>query len=326
MFATGLPVQAMAFFSAVSMIIAIPSGVQFFAWIATTWKGKVRFTTPMLFCIGFLLIFLLGGITGVMVAVMPFDWQVHDSYFVVAHFHYVLNGAVVFPIFGAIYYWVPKMTGRMLSERLGKISFWIMFVGFNLAFFPMHILGFLGMPRRLYTYPSGLGWDHLNLIVSIGGVLFGAGTGVTLVNWLISRVRGEEAGEDPWQGDSLEWSTTSPPPHYNFAAVPVVASRHPLWDQQPLTVAQSGPDEATRGLGPAGALLRETPITTGLDARPEGNLSIPKETYLPFILAAGLFVFFLGLLVDASFVGAIGVGFAALGLIWWTWRTDMDLQ
>src|SRR4051794_1339921 len=205
MFATGLPVQAMSLFSGVSLLIAVPSGVQFFSWIATMWHGKVQFTTPMLFSMGFLLIFLLGGITGVMVAVMPFDWQVHDSYFVVAHFHYVLNGAVVFPIFGAIYFWMPKMTGRMLNERLGKVSFWVMFIGFNLAFFPMHILGFLGMPRRVYTYQSGLGWDHLNLIVTIGGFMFGAGTGLTLLNWAISRKRGAPAGNDPWHGDTLEW-------------------------------------------------------------------------------------------------------------------------
>ena len=170
MFATGMPVQAMAFFSAVSLIIVLPSGVQFFAWIGTMWKGRVRFTTPMLFALGFLLIFLLGGITGAMVAVLPFDWQVTDTYFVVAHFHYVLNGAVVFPIFGALYHWLPKVTGRLLSERLGKLSFWTMFVGFNVAFFPMHVLGLLGMPRRIYTYDRGLGWDGLNLVVTAEGV------------------------------------------------------------------------------------------------------------------------------------------------------------
>src|SRR5467141_2383477 len=193
MFATGMPGLAMAFFSAASLLITVPSGVQFFAWIATMWRGQVRLVTPMLFSIGFLLIFLLGGITGVMVAVLPFDWQAHDSYFVVAHFHYVLNGAVVFPIFGAMYYWLPKMTGHLLSERLGKISFWTMFVGFNLAFFPMHILGFLGMPRRVWTYSSGLGWDGLNSIVSIGAVVFGLGTGITLLNWFLSLRRGPAA-------------------------------------------------------------------------------------------------------------------------------------
>src|SRR3954464_15016527 len=205
MFATGMPVQAMAFFSGVSLLITLPSGVQFFTWIATMWRGRVSFTTPMLFTLGFLLIFLLGGITGVMVAVLPFDWQVHDSYFVVAHFHYVLNGAVVFPIFGALYYWLPKMTGKMLSERLGRISFWTMFVSFNLTFFPMHILGFLGMPRRVYTYESGLGWDGLNLLISIAAFAFGIGAVLTLVNFAWSQVRGSPAPGDPWQGDSLEW-------------------------------------------------------------------------------------------------------------------------
>src|SRR5581483_2582681 len=325
MFATGLPVQAMAFFSAVSMIIAIPSGVQFFAWIATTWKGKVRFTTPMLFCIGFLLIFLLGGITGVMVSILPWDWQVTDSYFVVAHFHYVLNGAVVFPIFGAIYYWMPKMTGRVLNERVGKISFWMMFVGFNLAFFPMHILGILGMPRRIYTYDSGLGWDGLNLVVTIGSGLFGAGTGVTLLNWVISRRRGAPAGADPWQADSLEWAVTSPPPDWNFTAIPVVDSRHPLWEEGELSYAQAGDDPVTRSLGPEGALLHETPVTTGLDARPHDILHIPHPTYLPLVLGLGLFVLMLGLLVSAVLVGVIGVILATLAVLWWTWRTEGEL-
>src|SRR5947207_3266975 len=212
MFATGVPVLAMSFFSAASLIIAIPSGVQFFCWIATMWEGRVRLETPMLFSLGFLLLFLLGGITGVMVAILPFDWQVTDSYFVVAHFHYVLNGAVVFPIFGAIYYWAPKMTGRMLSERLGKLSFWTMFISFNVAFFPMHIVGLLGMPRRVATYLPGLGWDNLNLIETIGGFFFGLGTGITLLNFFWSQKHGAVAPPDPWRGDSLEWSVSSPPP------------------------------------------------------------------------------------------------------------------
>ncbi|MEA2716333.1 MAG: cytochrome c oxidase subunit [Actinomycetota bacterium] len=325
MFATGMPPLAMAFFSAVSLIIAIPSGVQFFAWIATMWKGAVRLTTPMLFAVGFLLIFLLGGITGVMVAVLPFDWQVTDSYFVVAHFHYVLNGAVVFPIFGAIYYWMPKMTGRMLSERLGRISFWVMFVGFNITFFPMHILGFLGMPRRVYTYRDGLGWEGLNVMVSLGSLIFALGTGITLVNWLWSRRKGQLAGDDPWGADSLEWSTTSPPPEYNFASVPLVASPHPLWDQVPLPYLGSGDDEETKGLGPEGAVARQTPVTSGIDTGPEGNLSIPGETYLPLLVAVGLAVVFLGLLVNAAAVGVVGVGLAVVGVVWWSWRTEEDL-
>src|SRR5438552_16293731 len=216
MFATGIPVQAMSFFSAVSLIIVLPSGVQFFAWIGTMWQGRVRFTTPMMFGLGFLLIFVLGGITGAMAAVVPFDWQVTDSYFVVAHFHYVLNGAVVFPIFGAIHFWYPKLVGRRLNERLGKVSFWMMFIGFNLAFFPMHILGFLGMPRRVYTYPSGLGWDGLNAIVSAVPTVFALGAALTLVNCFRARYAREPAGDNPWGADSLEWSTTSPPPESTF--------------------------------------------------------------------------------------------------------------
>jgi cytochrome c oxidase subunit I len=325
MFATGVPGLVLAFFSGVSLLITIPSGIQFFAWIATMWKGKVELKTPMLFAIGFLLIFLLGGITGVMVAVVPFDWQVHDSYFVVAHFHYVLNGAVVFPIFGAMYYWLPKMTGHLLRERLGQISFWTMFIGFNLAFFPMHILGFLGMPRRVWTYSANLGWDGINTIVSIGAVLFAFGTLLSLWNWVWSAWRRVPAPPNPYGADSLEWATTSPPPEYNFAAIPLVAGRHPLWQQDPLPTAASGTDDATRALGIEGALRRENPVTSGLEGRPEETSAIPRETYLPLLLALGLAVFFTGLLIDAVVVGVMGVFLGLVGLIWWAWRTEMDL-
>jgi cytochrome c oxidase subunit 1/cytochrome c oxidase subunit I+III len=320
MFATGMPALALSFFAAVSLIIAIPSGVQFFAWIATMWHGAVRFTTPMLFALGFLLIFLLGGITGVMVAVLPFDWQATDSYFIVAHLHYVLNGAVVFPIFGALYFWLPKITGRMLDERLGRVSFWTMFVGFNLAFFPMHILGFLGMPRRVYTYSSGLGWDALNLVVTLGAFAFGLGAVLTVINMVVSHFRGARAPDNPWGADTLEWATSSPPPDFNFEAVPVVASRHPLWDQQPLPVADSGTDDATRAFGPAGAHEHTTPITGGLRAAPETTMRIPEPTILPVVFAAGLAVFVVGLLAQALVVGVAGLALGLLGLAWWVWR------
>jgi cytochrome c oxidase subunit 1 len=330
MFATGMPALALAFFSGVSLLITIPSGVQFFAWIATMWKGKVELTVPMLFTVGFLLIFLLGGITGVMVSILPFDWAVTDSYFIVAHLHYVLNGAVVFPIFGALYFWLPKMTGRMLNERLGKLSFWVMFVGFNLTFFPMHILGVLGMPRRVWTYSNGLGWDSLNAIVSLGSAVFGLGTGITLLNWFLSMRRGRRAPADPWGGDSLEWAVESPPPEYNFAEIPVVDGRHPLWEGG---VASALPviDESAPALPPAvrslaleGAFEKTSTITSGRDTRPSDVLEIPAPTVVPFVVAFGLAGFFLGLLIEAQVVGVLGVAIAVAAVLRWLWTTDTD--
>jgi len=228
----------------------------------------------------------------------------------------------VFPIFGAIYFWLPKMTGRMLSERLGKLSFWTMFVGFNVAFFPMHILGLMGMPRRVYTYAPGLGWDHLNLIASIGGGVFAIGTLLTFANVVTSQRRGAPAPRNPWDGDTLEWSTTSPPPHYNFAAIPVVHGRDPLWEEAPLEYAVSGDDDATRALGPSGAETHETPITTGLGGDPEATMAIPHETYLPLAAALGFTAVFAGLLVKAAVTAVAGFGVGLVALVWWAWRTE----
>lgn len=326
MFATGTPNLAMGFFSAASQVIAIPSGVLYLCWIATMFRGRVQWTTPMLFSLGFLLIFLMGGLTGVMVSVMPFDWQAHDSYFVVAHFHYVLNGAVVFPIFAGLYYWLPKMTGRMLSERLGKVSFWVMFVSFHLAFFPMHILGLLGMPRRVYTYREGFGWETLNMVVSIGSFLFGFGVLLTVINVVRSRRHGTPAGANPWGADTLEWATSSPPAEHNFTATPIVKSRHPLWDQPPMELAGGGDDESVRAVGRDGALDRTMAVSTGMAAEPEDSQLIPTPTVLPLVLAFGLAVFFFGMLFQAALVGWIGVIVGAVGLGWWTWRTGDDLR
>jgi cytochrome c oxidase subunit I+III len=323
MFATGLPAQAMGFFSAASLVIVLPSAVQYFALVATMWGRRIAFEPPMLFALGFLVIFLLGGITGVMVAAIPVDLQVTDSYFVVAHFHYVLNGAVVFPIFGAIAYWLPKMTGRMLNRRAGVISFWLMFVGFNVTFFPMHLLGIMGMPRRVFTYDAGLGWGTLNLIVSIGSLVFAGGTGVMLGNALWSLWRGAPAGPDPWGADSLEWSVSSPPPEHNFAAIPVVTSRHPMWDGPVPTAAR---DAQPSTLTLEGARARESLITTELDAVPETGLDIPAPTALPLLCAVGVAVLFVGLLVSATVVLFLGVGVALVGVAMWTWRTDTDLR
>src|SRR4051794_1216946 len=322
MFATGVPAQALGVFSAASLVIAVPSAIQYFAWIGTMWGGGILLRPPMLFALGFLLIFLLGGITGVMVAAIPFDLQVTDSYFIVAHFHYVLNGAVVFPIFGALYYWLPKMTGRMLSDRLGRWSFWTMFVGFNITFFPMHILGVMGMPRRVWTYDNGLGWGTLNLVVSLGAVLFGAGTGLTLLNFFWSRRRGALAGPNPWNADSLEWATSSPPPEFNFAAIPVVASRHPLWDQSVLPVGQPEGADAERVLSVEGALERKVAVSTGFDALVEGGAPVPEPTAVPFVVAFGIALFLVGLLVSAVVVLVAGAAVGLGALATWTWRTE----
>jgi cytochrome c oxidase subunit I+III len=325
MFATGMPTQATGMFSAASFIVSVPSGVMYMCWIGTMWGARPRFTVPMLFAIGFLVIFLLGGITGVMVASLPFDLQVTDSYFVVAHFHYVLNGAVVFPIFGALYYWIPKMTGRMLSERLGKWSFWTMLVSFNVTFFPMHLLGQRGMARRVYTYDRGLGWDFLNLIVSIGSALFGIGTLLTLINIVISRRHGAPAGPDPWGGDTLEWATDSPPAEWNFTSSPIVNSPHPLWDQQPLPyVTSTNGSVEERAQGPEGTAYREAAVTTGFDAKGDGLLAIPEPSLAPAIAGIGLFVLFVGVLLVGPLIFWIGVAIGVMALMSWAWNCEVD--
>ncbi|MDP8967201.1 MAG: cytochrome c oxidase subunit I, partial [Actinomycetota bacterium] len=231
MFATGLPFLAMGFFAAASMLITIPNGVQVVAWIATLWRGQVTAGVPLLFVLGFIAIFVIGGITGVMVAAVPFDWQVHDSFFVVAHFHYVLIGGVVFPVFAGLHYWLPKVSGRMLGERLGRATFWLMFVGFNVAFLPQHWLGLWGMPRRVYTYRDDVGWGLWNLVSTLGSYLLALGIVLFVVNVALSLRRGRQAGDNPWGAGTLEWATPSPPPPYNIASIPQVASREPLWER-----------------------------------------------------------------------------------------------
>src|SRR6202045_174081 len=230
MFTVGMSSSANTFFVLSTMAIAVPTGIKIFNWLATMWGGKIEFKAPMLFCVAFLFQFLVAGLTGIMFGAAPFDWQLGNSYFVVAHFHYVIVGGILFTVFAAFYYWFPKMTGRMCDETLGKLHFWLFLIGFHLTFDFMHIPGILGMPRRIYTYEAGRGWDVWNLIVTIGVVFQAAGILVFVANLLWSKLRGEIAVSDPWDAWTLEWSTTSPPPVYNFAAIPEVKSRRPLWD------------------------------------------------------------------------------------------------
>ncbi|HEV7235630.1 MAG TPA: cytochrome c oxidase subunit I [Ktedonobacteraceae bacterium] len=232
MFAVGLPLVAQAFFATSTTLIAIPTAVKIFNWIATIYGGKVRFTASMLFAIGFIAMFLIGGLNGVALAVVPFDYQVTDTYFVVSHLHYVLFGGTVFAVFAGIFYWFPKMSGRLLNERLGKTQFWLMLIGVNLTFFPMHILGLLGMPRRVYTYAGNLGWNELNLLATIGAFIIAIAIMVFLWNFIVTMRSGEKAGDDPWDAFTLEWDTSSPPKPYNFEVIPSVRSRRPFYDKK----------------------------------------------------------------------------------------------
>lgn len=311
MFATGMTQMSMSFFAAASMTISIFSTVQVFAWIATLWRGRIVLTTSMCFALGFLATFIIGGLNGTITALIPFDWQLTDSYWVVAHIHYVLIGANVFPVFAAFYYWLPKMTGRMMNERAGLWSFWLMFVGFNLAFFPMHVTGLLGMPRRIYTYPEGMGWDSWNLWASIGAVVLAVGALVSVLNFFISARRGATAGRNPWNADTLEWSTDSPPAVYGSEHIPTVASRHPLWDEHD----EEHDPHHERVLDQG----RLTLSTTWFEARPAGVARMPEDTITPLLLALGLTVFFAAILAKALWVAAAALVFGVLVVAVWLW-------
>ncbi|MBB2971394.1 cytochrome c oxidase subunit I [Mesorhizobium sp. RMAD-H1] len=318
MFTTGIPALSLAFFSAASMAVAIPSGIQVFSWIATIAAGreKFRINTPSLFILGFLFIFTIGGLTGVMVAMVPFDFQVHDTYFVVAHFHYVLVGGMVFPLFATFYYWAPMASRNMLSERLGRWVFWLMFAGFNIAFFPMHLTGLLGMPRRVWTYPSELGWDTLNMISTIGSYILGAGVLLFVIDLILRFRPGRGGPENPWQAGTLEWL---PNDVYSTRSIPLVTSREPIWDQPNL------PEDVKEGRyylpnAPTGG--RETIVTSPIDAKPQYVIRMPGSAWSPFLAAIFTAAFFLLLTVKfvtiAIICGVLAIAFCLV----WTWPLD----
>jgi cytochrome c oxidase subunit I+III len=319
MFTTGLSPVAMGFFTAASLMIAVPSGVQVFGWIATLWTGRPVWKVALLFVLGFIAIFVLGGLTGVMLAVVPFNWQAHDSHFVVAHLHYVLIGGVVFPLFGGLYYWLPKMTGRLLSERLGRWNFWVMFVFFNVTFFPMHIAGLLGMPRRVYTYPAGLGWEPYNLVSTLGSLGFAAGVLLFIVNVVWSLRAGSPAGPNPWQADGLEWSESSPPSEAQFPRIPVVDSRHPLWQQSSLDAAHAETARLLAPLDTAPTTWRGGLVVSALEARPLALVHLPGPTLAPFALSVGFTLLFTAALVDSVGFTIAGAVVSALALTAWFW-------
>jgi len=313
MFATGLPQLGESFFTAASIMIAIPTGTQIFCWIATMWSGRIAVKTPMLWILGFFAIFILGGLTGVMLAAVPLNIQVHDTFFVVAHFHYVLIGGAVFPLFGAFYYWYPKITGRMLSERVGAWVFALLFTGFNLTFFPMHVLGLHGMPRRVYTYAASMGWDSLNLLASLGALLMACGVLTFVVDAVRALSAGAVAADNPWGAGTLEWATTSPPPNSNFPRSPTAAGREPLWDNppdQPVVVGLRSD-------------ARDVLVTHVLDAEPDHRLVFPEPSIWPFLTAiatTGLFIWS----IFTPWGVVYGAGPVFVTMVGWFWPKSPD--
>jgi cytochrome c oxidase subunit I len=316
MFATGLPQIGESFFTAASIMIVVPSGLQFFCWIATMWTGRFVWKTPSVYAVMFFVIFLIGGLTGVMLAAVPLNQQVHDTYFVVAHFHYVLIGGAVFPLLGAVHYWFPKFTGRLLSESIGLTTAAILFVGFNLTFFPMHLLGLEGMPRRVYTYQPGLGWERLNGLATIGALLMFVAVALYLFNVARSLRRGAAAPDDPWHGSTLEWAASSPPAAYNFEPLPAVATRDPLWERW---------SEQPRVVG-VDSHCRQVLVTHVTDASPDHRRTEPQPTSWPFWSAVAVSALFIGSIFTPWAV-VYGSVLVAIAMTAWFWpRSGLSPQ
>ena len=307
MFTVGLGPAANAAFAVSTMFIAVPTGVKIFNWLGTMWGGSLRFKTPMLFSLGFIAMFIIGGLSGVTHSIVPHDTQQQDTYYVVAHFHYVLFGGAIFGLFAGIYYWFPKFTGRMLGERLGKVHFWLMLIGFNLAFGPMHILGLKGMPRRYYTYPSGRGWELWNQVSTVGAFLVAFSVLVFIVNWLTSRSRGKEAGADPWDGRTLEWSIPSPPPEYNFAEIPEVGARDDFWHRKYREDKKGRPVPV-----PVGG--SEEHVASSTEAH---DIHLPSPSYFPIVAAAGLPVMAYAVIFKSWLGFALGMVIMLAGFYGW---------
>ena len=319
MFTTGLPELALAFFTAASLMIGIGSGIQVFAWIATFWGSRPSLRASTLYVLGFLFIFVLGGITGIMVAVVPFDLQVHDTFFIVAHFHYVLIGGVIFPVLAGIHHWFPKFSGRMLNERMSVWGFWLIFIGFNVTFFPMHIMGLLGMPRRIYTYPESLGLDGMNIVSTAGAAVMTVGFLIFFLDCIRGIRRGTLADGDPWGGDSLEWSVSSPPPSYTFVRPPVVRGRHPLWLKEAGASHDRWVEQVREAMHRKPMEFRATLVTDAMHAKPEAIQPLPGPTHIPLVVAIAVLIVFVGVLLKLYLLSIAGMIATVFGLFSWLW-------
>ncbi|MCG6659285.1 cytochrome c oxidase subunit I [Halomonas campisalis] len=317
MFTVGIPQLAQTFFSAASMLVAIPTAIQIFAWLATLWLGKPRMTLPMLWILGFLIIFVIGGLTGVMLALVPFNWQVHDTHFVVAHLHYVVVGGMLFPLVAGAYYWMPLLSGRLPSERLGRWGFWLTFLGFNLTFLVMHWTGLLGMPRRVYTYDTTMGWDLFNLISSVGGFILSVGIAMVIVDFALHFRFGRRSPRNPWHADTLEWANTMPPTNYNLVSLPAVHSRHPLWDDPDLPRSTSAGEH---GLAGTTFGRREMWGSDPLTGQVREVVHVPTNSWWPVSAAAALAVVCVSLLARVYVVAGLATLVAVVVLLYWSWE------